>query len=312
MCTLRNAASLLGFIILVLAGNCQAVTQESQSSSFLGKLTGSNESFAELRRTRRELVATIDTMERDSRSADSEIEQLGKDLAESSYDQRRFEADLRATEAELISRKTPGAKPAPSRLSGEARSFEDYLKTIPTNEVERRKADIESRIQDLKAKLQRLTDLKAKQSVRKEELTKKQAQLVDVEERIGSLLNVSTNQYFYRTGVSFIFASIVFFLVLKFFRVVETDTNVKMSIFSGEAGIQFITLFSIVIAVILFGILEILGANELSALLGGLSGYILGKTGPNKATIPLNQNGGSNSPKDNQQLTKERGGGAAT
>lgn len=276
----------LGAIFLATFANGSMAAQDAAPSSFLGKLTASNESFAELKRTRRDLVAAIDALERDSRSADAEMEQLTKTLADSSYDQKRFETDLRSTEAELASRKTPGAKPAPSPTPGPTRSFEDYLKTIPLNEVEMRKADIESRIQDLKGRQQRLTEVKAKQSIRKDELTKKQAQLVDVEERIGALLNVSTNQYFYRTGVSFIFASIVFFLVLKFFRVVETDDNVKLSIFSGEAGIQFITLFSIVIAVILFGILEILGANELSALLGGLSGYILGKTGPHRASPP--------------------------
>jgi hypothetical protein len=36
-------------------------------------------------------------------------------------------------------------------------------------------------------------------------------------------------------------------------------------------------MFAIVIAVILFGIINILESKELSALLGGLSGYILGR-----------------------------------
>jgi hypothetical protein len=51
----------------------------------------------------------------------------------------------------------------------------------------------------------------------------------------------------------------------------------RTTIFSRESGIQFITLFSLVIAIILFGILEILHDKELAALLGGLSGYILGR-----------------------------------
>jgi hypothetical protein len=54
------------------------------------------------------------------------------------------------------------------------------------------------------------------------------------------------------------------------------DDKVRQEIFSGQAGIQFITLLSLVIAIILFGITGILEGKELSALLGGLAGYILG------------------------------------
>jgi presenilin-like A22 family membrane protease len=45
----------------------------------------------------------------------------------------------------------------------------------------------------------------------------------------------------------------------------------------SQSGIQFLTLFSLVIAIILFGITDILEGKELAALLGGLSGYILGR-----------------------------------
>jgi hypothetical protein len=40
---------------------------------------------------------------------------------------------------------------------------------------------------------------------------------------------------------------------------------------------QFVTLFSLVIAIVLFDVLKILDGRELAALLGGLSGYILGR-----------------------------------
>jgi hypothetical protein len=52
---------------------------------------------------------------------------------------------------------------------------------------------------------------------------------------------------------------------------------VAKTIFSGEMGMQFVTLFLIVIAIILFGIMGTLEGKELAALLGGLSGYILGR-----------------------------------
>jgi hypothetical protein len=44
-----------------------------------------------------------------------------------------------------------------------------------------------------------------------------------------------------------------------------------------ESGTQFVTLFSLLIAIILFGVLKILEGKELAALLGGLSGYVLGR-----------------------------------
>jgi hypothetical protein len=56
------------------------------------------------------------------------------------------------------------------------------------------------------------------------------------------------------------------------------DLEAPRQVFSGRAGLQFITLFSLVIAIILFGIVEILEGKELAALLGGLSGYILGRS----------------------------------
>jgi presenilin-like A22 family membrane protease len=67
-------------------------------------------------------------------------------------------------------------------------------------------------------------------------------------------------------------------VIFGFFVVALRDETVRREIFAGQAGIQFITLFSLVIAIILFGITDILEGKELSALLGGLSGYILGRS----------------------------------
>jgi hypothetical protein len=69
----------------------------------------------------------------------------------------------------------------------------------------------------------------------------------------------------------------VILVILGFFTVAFRDKAVASAIFSNQTGIQFVTLFSLVIAIILFGITDILQAKELSALLGGISGYILGR-----------------------------------
>ncbi len=65
-------------------------------------------------------------------------------------------------------------------------------------------------------------------------------------------------------------------VILGFLYIAARDAGVRRTIFSGDAGI--LTLFSLVIAIILFGITGILEGMELSALLGGISGYILGRT----------------------------------
>lgn len=59
----------------------------------------------------------------------------------------------------------------------------------------------------------------------------------------------------------------------------------------SDSGLQFVTIFSILIAVILFGILDILKGSELAAILSGMSGYILGKNrGSGAEPSPLRQN----------------------
>ena len=78
-----------------------------------------------------------------------------------------------------------------------------------------------------------------------------------------------------------IFAGLIGLVIVGFFVLSFKDKLIRRAIFSGQTGIQFLTLFSIVIAIILFGITSILADKELSALLGGLSGYILGRhSGP--------------------------------
>jgi len=84
----------------------------------------------------------------------------------------------------------------------------------------------------------------------------------------------------FKATISFYFAMVVGFMILCFFGISFYDKNIRSTIFSGQAGMQFVTLFSLIIAMILFGITGILGDKELASLLGGLSGYILGKYSP--------------------------------
>src|SRR4029450_3305531 len=83
----------------------------------------------------------------------------------------------------------------------------------------------------------------------------------------------------FKTYMSGGFGLIIAFVIVGFFWTASRSMKVTEEIFSGQAGLQFITLFSLVIAIILFGITGVLEGKELSALLGGLAGYILGRAG---------------------------------
>jgi hypothetical protein len=91
------------------------------------------------------------------------------------------------------------------------------------------------------------------------------------------LIETDVQKNNYTSTVTSVFAALVGGVILGFYVLAFKNKDVQAQIFSGDRGIQFITLFSLVIAIILFGILGILEGKELSALLGGLSGYILGR-----------------------------------
>jgi hypothetical protein len=105
-----------------------------------------------------------------------------------------------------------------------------------------------------------------------------------LEQRTIELLLPASQQNTFKLTLSAIYAGIVFALIIGFYLLAFKDEKMRNTIFSQQSGIQFITLFSLVIAIILFGILGILQDKELAALLGGLSGYILGRVTTDRAT----------------------------
>jgi hypothetical protein len=121
-----------------------------------------------------------------------------------------------------------------------------------------------------------------------EDIAQKNAMLVKdkvllqcIQGRISQLTSPEQN---FRTNTSWVFAGLISAVIIGFFVLAFKDEVMRRAIFSGETGIQFLTLFSVVIAIILFGIINILEGKELAALLGGLSGYILGRTSQRSAT----------------------------
>lgn len=117
------------------------------------------------------------------------------------------------------------------------------------------------------------------------ELQSKLDRQLAVENKINLLLIPETADHEFKLYITAAFAALVGCVIIGFFYVALTDDTVKRAIFSGQSGIQFLTLFSLVIAIILFGMTGILGDKELAALLGGISGYILGRVTPETAEI---------------------------
>jgi hypothetical protein len=128
--------------------------------------------------------------------------------------------------------------------------------------------------------------LKKNLATDKSSLDKKRMEKERVENAIDSLFNYETAKQDFNKSISMLFAGLVAIVILGFFFIAYVDDKVRQAVFSGQSGIQFITLFSLVIAIILFGIMGVLEGKELSALLGGLSGYILGRVTQTRATNP--------------------------
>lgn len=145
-------------------------------------------------------------------------------------------------------------------------------------------AEYEALKQRLTAKLDALNkqeiNLTDKLTAAKQVIDQKGRRLSVLENEINILLIPRSAKDDFKFSISVIFALLVGAVIFFFFRVSLKDEIVRRMVFSAEAGIQFVTLFSLVIAIILFGITGILEGKELSALLGGISGYILGRATP--------------------------------
>lgn len=143
-----------------------------------------------------------------------------------------------------------------------------------------------------------LSQLKDELKTQEDNYSLKQRELECIDKTLRKWLSPEGNFKFW---VSVIFAILIGAVIIGFFWTAIKDDKVRQAVFAGQVGLQFIALFSIVIAIILFGITGILEAKELSALLGSIAGYILGRTmsSVNKDNVlngntTNNGNGGNN------------------
>jgi hypothetical protein len=204
--------------------------------------------------------ANVSQLQNDKRRVDEDLARWGQEL-------QRIRQDLQTA--------PPVEKP---QVQAKIRSIEDLQARSKL-----RLASIEQTLREAGQEPKKIDEeLEKKQ----EEITQAQAKLEAAEQRINELLNFELPRQSFKLYMSGVFALLVAGVIGGFFWIAMKDERVRQAIFSGTAGIQFVTLFSVVIAIILFGIIEILEGKELAALLGGLSGYILGRATSEPTSTP--------------------------
>ncbi len=164
------------------------------------------------------------------------------------------------------------------------------------------KEQVEQRMGTLKIEIeQKQKELESKEKILDTNIKNVEQDIYDCLKRIDFALAPEYKQQDFRTNISMYFTILIGVLLVVFFYIVfkKSDNSLSKELLSGN-GLQFITLFVLIIVITLFGILNILQGSELAAILSGISGYILGKgipkTDDNKRTNtdnkPLPDNGG--------------------
>ncbi len=116
--------------------------------------------------------------------------------------------------------------------------------------------------------------------------------LNNIDDLAGEMLRTNIFLNSYTNWSTLVFSALVALVIGSFF-IITYKTGIGGQILAGDSGIQFVTLFALIIAIILFGVLKILEGKELAALLGGLSGYILGRGSLGQRVDSLNGKGGA-------------------
>jgi hypothetical protein len=273
------------------------------ANSKLPQVSSFSENFERLRDERNRLLALIPTLRlardqkaADLRALDSEEARLNDQLrvapeaggkssrvvrVETEIEQMQGNLNLRRKQLEEMSedeKKARGPELQAKILGLESEvKYQQAVKMELEQEDSAKVATKNSIMDQLRGFPARRTALRAAidaADARLQEATDRQGK---VESAINTLLIPQTAENRFKLWITGAFAALVAIVILGFFAMAYADEKVRQAIFSGEAGIQFLTLFSLVIAIILFGMTGILEGKELSALLGGISGYILGR-----------------------------------
>jgi hypothetical protein len=139
----------------------------------------------------------------------------------------------------------------------------------------------------------------------------KTTELRNVELKLNRLTNIALVLQDFKTKISWAVALVVLVVYIAFMIIAYRDEVVRRRVFDAGSALQFLTLFLLIIAIILFGVTGILEGKELSALLGGLSGYILGRvsvTDRKKSEHPEDVSGTPDAPPPSPSGSRHVGG----
>ncbi len=217
-------------------------------------------------------------------------EQVEFDLSSAKDEVKRLEDELK-TSTDATSRSTLKADLEKAR--SRQVSIESFQKNLQAQE-EATERQAKERAVALASLDRRIEQLKADEGTASKIQNKLATSQSVLDDEIGGLLKTESQRNTFKTQIALAFTGLVMLVIVGFFSVAFQDVLVRRSIFSSESGIQFLTLFSVVIAIILFGITGILESKELAALLGGLSGYILGRVTTAPRPAAANGNPGPN------------------
>jgi len=157
--------------------------------------------------------------------------------------------------------------------------------------VDRSLTNVKKTMEEELRKTKRYYEIEGVIKAEEEKLFQARQDAAKIENQISSIILETDEENEFRLIISLMFTGLVAFVIAGFY-VMAYKNNVVANAFGGEKGIQFITLFLVVIAIILFGIMGVFGGKELSALLGALSGYILGRSTSGKSGGDQRQNAG--------------------
>jgi Skp family chaperone for outer membrane proteins len=238
------------FLLLAIwlcTGACAAATAENKPD------------FGKLRSDRAQATADLDSQKQKLRELDDESRRIATSVKDIT---------------DFIERNKPMVDDARQRVD-EARKAKAPAETM--QRLARSLSDLESSLTRAQRDLEEKSRInKAVDDIRSS-IQGNEKKVVEIETQITEMLDRDVVAQKFKSEISLYFAVVVALMIACFFGIAFYDSTVRNNIFSGQSGIQFVTLFLLIISIILFGITGILGDKELAALLGGLSGYILGK-----------------------------------
>lgn len=286
----------------VAAGTANGITGEIETTIEMKIVTIQKESdpelkFRQLRTTRVEIARALEDTRIQRVAIQDEIgrqQATRKPLAEyvslapAGLSEQEIEIEI-ASAKERLQRAEEDLKKTPANAADfdKKREFvesrkrdvsqgEAYKIRAHAQKEERAKA-AQARADAISAIDKKIDSLRLQDALLSKALVKLGTNQITVDDEISGLLKTESQRNDFKKQIALAFTFLVLLVIVGFFAVSWRDSTVRQAIFSSDSGIQFLTLFSVVIAIILFGITGILESKELAALLGGLSGYILGR-----------------------------------